>query len=296
MLKLSGFADEISPDLDQQIATCKKLGITHFELRGVDGKNVLAFDDAMRRAVKAKLDAAGLGVVSIGSPCGKQPIDKPRDFLLDQFKTARDAAAFFGAPFIRVFSFYPEGGEGKGPVEPIRDRVIDLLHAQCELLAGSDIVMVHENEKGIYGDIGPRCVDLMTSINHPRLRTAFDFANFIQSGQDPLETWPVLRPYTVHIHIKDAIRGTGEVVPAGKGDGKIAEIIKDAYANGYRGFLSLEPHLKLAAHSHGETGPELFETAVSALRDVCKQVGVPLASQTTIRDPAHEVVTRPMRS
>lgn len=278
MLKLSGFADEIAPELDQQIATCKKAGVTHFELRGVAGKNVLQFDDAMRREVKSKLDAAGIGVISIGSPCGKQPIDKPRDFILDQFKTAVDAAVFFKSPFIRVFSFYPEGGEGKGAIEPIRERVIDLLRAQIELLKGTDVVMVHENEKGIYGDIGPRCVDLMKTIESPKLRTAFDFANFVQSGQDPLETWPALKPYTAHIHIKDAVWGTGKVVPAGQGDGKIAEIIKDAYASGYRGFLSLEPHLKVAAHSHGETGPELFETAVKALRDVCKQVGVPLAS------------------
>ena len=278
MLKLSGFADEISPDLDQQIATCKMTGITHFELRGVDGKNVLAFDAALKRDVKSKLDDAGLGVISIGSPCGKKPIDTPRNELLDQFKTAVEMAVHFESPFIRVFSFYPEGGEGKGPIEPIRDRVIDLLRAQCDLLTGTSVVMVHENEKGIFGDIGSRCIDLMTTINHPKLKTAFDFANFIQSGQDPLECWPALKPFTAHIHIKDALKSTGKVVPAGQGDGQIGAIVKDAYASGYRGFLSLEPHLKVAAHSHGETGPELFATAVNALRDVCKSVGVPLAS------------------
>lgn len=277
-LKLSGFADEISPDLDEQIATCKRLGVTHFELRGVSNTNVLKFDVDLQREVVSKLAANGMGVISIGSPCGKMPIDTPRQQLLDQFKTALERAVTFNAPFIRVFSFYPEGGEGKGPVEPLRDRVIDLLRAQCEILAGTNVTMVHENEKGIYGDIGPRCVDLMTTINHPKLRTAFDFANFVQCGQDPLATWPALKPYTVHIHVKDAVMGSGQVVPAGEGDGKIAEIVKDAYASGYRGFLSLEPHLKVAAHSHGETGPELFGTAVNALRDVCRTIGVPLAS------------------
>ena len=278
MLKLSGFADEIGPDLDDQIATCRATGITHVELRGVAGKNVLAFDDAMRRDVKTRLDAAGLGVVSIASPCGKQPIDRPRGELLDQFKRARDAAVFFGAPLIRVFSFYPEGGEGNGPIEPIGDRVVDLLGAQCELLAGTDVVMVHENEKGIYGDVGSRCAELMRRVDLPRLRTAFDFANFVQCGQDPLDAWPALKPFTVHVHIKDATRGTGDIVPAGAGDGRIAEIVADAYASGYRGFLSLEPHLAHAGHSHGESGPVLFTMAVHALRDVCKSISVPLAS------------------
>jgi sugar phosphate isomerase/epimerase len=277
-LKLSGFADEIGPDLDDQIATCKKTGVTHFELRGVAGKNVLAFDDALQRDIKSKMTDAGLAVISIGSPCGKMPIDTPRRQLLDQFKVARDRAIFFESPLIRVFSFYPEGGEGKGPIEPVRDRAIDLLRAQAEMLIGTDVTMVHENERGIYGDIGPRCVELMKAVDHPKLKTAFDFANFVQAGQDPLETWPALKPYTAHIHIKDAIKGSGQVVPAGKGDGKIAEILKDAYASGYRGFLSLEPHLKVAGHSHGETGPELFELAVKSLRDVCRSIDVPLAS------------------
>jgi hypothetical protein len=33
MLKLSAFADEISPDLDEQIRVCRELSITHVELR-----------------------------------------------------------------------------------------------------------------------------------------------------------------------------------------------------------------------------------------------------------------------
>jgi 3-dehydroshikimate dehydratase len=278
MLRLSGFADEISPELDQQIATCKQTGVTHFELRGVAGKNVLDFDASLRNEIKTKLAANGMGVVSIGSPIGKVAIDLPWQQHMDRFKIAVDAAEFFGAPFIRVFSYYPTGGEGKGPIEPHRDEVLRRFRDKLDYIANRNVTLVHENEKGIYGDIGPRCVDLMTTINHPKLRTAFDFANFVQCGQDPLATWPALKPFTTHIHIKDAIAGSGQVVPAGKGSGKIAEILKDAYASGYRGFLSLEPHLKVAGHSYGETGPELFVVAVNALREVCKSINVPLAT------------------
>jgi 3-dehydroshikimate dehydratase len=278
MLKLSGFTDEIAPDIDSQIYTAKQLGLTHFELRSVDGVNVLKFSAEQRKAIRTKLDAAGLGTISIGSPCGKMPVDTPKEQLMDMFKVAMDMADFFGAPLIRVFSFYPPGGEGKGPIEPHRNAIIDLLASQARLLENTKLTMVHENEKGIFGDIGPRCVDLMQSINHPKLRTAFDFANFVQCGQDPLAIWPQLKPFTVHIHIKDAMAGSGQVVPAGEGDGKIAEILKDAWDGGYTGFLSLEPHLKVAGHSHGETGPELFAKAVVALRDVCKRINVPLAS------------------
>jgi len=278
MLKLSGFADEIDPSIDAQIYTARQLGLTHFELRSVDGVNVLKFTGEQRKTIRAKLDAAGLGTISIGSPCGKMPIDTPKAILLEQFKVAVDMAQFFAAPLIRVFSFYPPGGEGKGPIEPHRSAILDVLADQARLLENTSITMVHENEKGIYGDIGSRCVDLMKSVNHPKLRTAFDFANFVQCGQDPLAIWPLLKPYTVHIHVKDAIAASGKIVPAGEGDGKIPEILKDAFESGYAGFLSLEPHLKVAGHSHGESGPELFAKAVVALRDVCKAINVPLAS------------------
>jgi sugar phosphate isomerase/epimerase len=117
----------------------------------------------------------------------------------------------------------------------------------------------------------------MKSVDSPKLRCAFDFANFVQCGENPADNWPLLKPYTAHIHIKDARAKDGHVVPAGQGDGQIAPILKDAYASGYRGFVSLEPHLKVAGHSHGETGPELFKVAADALKELCKRIEVPLA-------------------
>lgn len=277
MLKISAFADEIGPNIDDQIRVCKANHVTHFELRGVAGKNVLDFDDALKSEVRQKLRDNGMGVISIGSPIGKVAVDKPFSEHLDRFKIAVEMAEFFESPFIRVFSYYPAGGEGKGSVEGLRDEVIDRFRKKVEYIGNRNITLVHENEKGIYGDIGSRCLMLMQQVNSPKLRTAFDFANFVQCGEDPLNAWPGLKPYTAHIHIKDAVKGTGKVVPAGQGDGQLEPILRDAYASGYRGFLSLEPHLKVAGHSHGETGADLFKVAADALKAVCSKAGVPLA-------------------
>jgi sugar phosphate isomerase/epimerase len=241
------------------------------------------FDDRLRAEIKTKLADNGLGVVSIGSPIGKVAIDKPWSEHFDRFKRAVEIAQFFNAPFIRLFSYYPPGGEGKGPLDPIRDEVIDRFRQKVEFLESIHVTLVHENEKGIFGDIGRRCLDLMQSVNHPKLRCAFDFANFVQCGEDPLANWPLLKPYTAHIHIKDAKRAPGggqedaKVVPAGQGDGHIPEILKDAWDAEYDGFVSLEPHLKVAGHSHGETGPDLFKVAADALKDICRRQGIPLA-------------------
>jgi sugar phosphate isomerase/epimerase len=273
MLKLAGFADEVSPELSKQVAAFKELGITHFELRGVAGKNVLDFDQSLSAQVKATLADNGLAVACIGSPVGKVKIDEPFEPHFDRFKIAVDSAHYFGAGLIRVFSYYPPDGKD---IKPFRDEVIRRFQAKVDYLSGSPVILVHENERHIFGEGVANCVDLMKSIDSPKLRTAFDFANFVQAGEDPMNNWPKLKPYTVHIHIKDA-RADGSVVPAGEGVGKLAPILKDAYTSGYRGFLSLEPHLAAHGQFSGFSGPDLFATATKALRKICQENGVPLA-------------------
>src|SRR5205807_1685174 len=130
MLKLSAFADEISPDLDEQIRVCKELAITHVELRGVNKINVLDFDKTLRAEIKTKLAAAGLGVVCIGSPIGKVKIDDSWAEHLERFKIAVDAAEYFEAPYIRLFSYYPP--EKDGDIRVHRDEVMKRMGAKVE--------------------------------------------------------------------------------------------------------------------------------------------------------------------
>ncbi len=276
-LPLGGFADEISPQLDDQIKTFKDLGLTHFELRGVYGKNVMDFDKTLRAEIKQKLADNGLAVVSIGSPIGKVKISDDFNAHFERFKIAVDAAEYFGAPFVRVFSYYPAEGESHEElITNYRNEVIRRFQQKVEYLKNSNVVLVHENEGKIYGEKGRECVELMKGVDSPKLRTAFDFANFVQAGERPINNWPGLKPSTVHIHIKDAKLDGGKVVPAGQGDGDIETILRDAYASGYRGFLSLEPHLAAHGQFSGFSGPDLFKSAVDALRELAQRIGVPL--------------------
>lgn len=276
MLRLAGFADEISPNLDEQIAVCKQNGVTHVELRSVYGKNVLDFDKSLRQEIKTKLADNGMGVVGIGSPIGKVKITDPWAEHAERFKIAVDAAEFFGAPFLRIFSYYPPEG---GDILQHRDEVLRRTQAKVDYVKNRNVVLVHENESRIYGEKGAQCLDLMKTINSPKLRSAFDFANFVVAKEDPAKNWPLLKPYTVHIHVKDARMSDGKVVPAGQGDGQLGPILVDAYRGGYRGYLSLEPHLAAAGQFSGFSGPKLFTTAVDALKVLCKANQIPLAGQ-----------------
>ena len=274
-LKLSAFADEISPEPDEQIRVCRECAVTHMELRNVRGVNVLDFDAGLRAEIHAKLRDAGMGVVSIGSPIGKVKITDPWGPHFERFKIAVDAAESFGAPFVRIFSYYPP--EPGGDMQIHRDEVLRRMNAKVEYLGDRPITLLHENEKGIFGDRGGSCFDLIVSVNSAKLRCAFDFANFIQVGEQPLSNWRRLRPYTAHIHVKDAKLKDGKIVPAGEGDGDIGRIVADAYQGGYRGFLTLEPHLAADQQFSGFSGPGLFKLAADALKALCTDAGIPLA-------------------
>jgi 3-dehydroshikimate dehydratase len=275
MLKLSAFADEISPKLSEQIRVCRENGISHFELRSVDQVNVLNFTPEQRKEIRAQITDSGLGVICIGSPIGKVRISDSWPEHFERFKIAVETAEFFSAPFIRLFSYYPptDGAD----VHQFRDEVMKRMAAKVEYVKDRPVTLLHENERGIFGDHGRFCMDLMKTINSPKLRNAFDFANLVQIGDRPLENWPSLKPYTVHIHIKDAMLAGGKVVPPGQGDGQLEPILVDAYRSGYRGFLSMEPHLAAAEQFSGFSGPNLFKVAVDALKEICARNEIPIA-------------------
>jgi len=154
--------------------------------------------------------------------------------------------------------------------------VMRRMQAMVDMAAAAGVTMLHENEKGIYGERPDRCLDLHQTVTGKHFGATFDPANFVQAGVKPFDdAYPLLKPYIAYFHIKDAILSGGRVVPAGEGDGQVRELMAAAQEAGYDGFLSLEPHLKVAGHSTGFTGPELFGTAVKALRAILDDLGVP---------------------
>src|SRR5437016_4850313 len=107
MIRLSAFADEISADLDEQIAAIQSENIHFIDLRGVWNTNVLDLTDQQVSEIKQRLGAQGIGVSAIASPIGKIPIDAPFGEHLQLFERAIVLAQCFKTPFIRIFSFYP---------------------------------------------------------------------------------------------------------------------------------------------------------------------------------------------
>lgn len=262
MWTLSGFADEIDPDLATQCRVLNELGIGFLELRSAWGVNVLDLSDEQVADVRRILGEHDLRVSSIGSPIGKINIEDDFDAHLVRMDRAVWVARELGAPFIRVFSFFltPE----QVPADH-RDEVVRRMAALADRALVGGVVLLHENEKEIFGDVPSRVHDLVTAVDSPALRLAWDAANYVQCGVVPFpEAYELLRPYTDYVQIKDAVLATGAVVPAGEGDGRIRETVRALAADGFDGFFSMEPHLAAAHHLGGFSGPDNFIRATKA--------------------------------
>lgn len=271
---LTGFADEISPDPAEQLATLAAESITHLELRSAYGTNVADFSDTQLARFKAALDDAGVSVSAIGSPIGKINVRDAFPPELDRMRRIADVADAVGTRIVRVFSFFMPAGERP---EIHRSRVIDQMAALAAVAAERGLVLAHENEKLIYGDVPRRCADIITSVGSPALRATFDAANFVQCGVRPhSDGYDLLRPYLIYVQIKDAIAATGEVVPAGQGDGQVRETLSALVESGFDGYLSLEPHLAEGGRFGGFSGPAEFRRAARALKDLLAEMGAVL--------------------
>ncbi len=277
---LSGFADEIAPDLKTQIEVLNRLDIHWLEMRGVNGKNVSDYTPEEMREIGKQLGSGGIRVSSIGSPIGKINICDGFDEHFEKFKNTVELAKVLETEYIRIFSFFMP--EGEKP-EKYRDEVLGRMSRFVKYAERMGITLLHENEKGIYGDTAPRCLDILESIGSERLRAVFDPANFVQCGQKTYpEAYEMLKPYISYMHVKDS-KKDGEVVPSGMGDGCVREIYKALARDGYCGFASLEPHLtnfvgfsELEASGHLESLPEggekCFTAAAEAIRKIIAEL------------------------
>lgn len=238
----SAFADEASPDIAEQIAACKANGIDYIELRNVNGKNISNLTVEEAKALKAQLDEGGIKVSSIGSHYGKIQITDDFAPHFEAFKNTVEVAKVLEAKYIRMFSFYFTEGQDYAQY---KDEVLARIKAMAEYSYERGVLCCHENERGIYGDIPTRCLEIHKSLGE-KLGCIFDPANYLLCGVDTEKDYPLLEKYVTYFHIKDAIAESKTIVPAGEGDGGIEAILRRADAlEDFVCFLSVEPHLKV---------------------------------------------------
>ena len=270
---LSGFADEISNDPHVQLPVLLGLGAKHVEVLSAWGINVAELSEEETSRFASMLDEHGVAVSAIGSPVGKSSLDDPLDNEVARLDRVMDIAERLGTGYVRIFSFFVPDGSSH---DALRAEVMDRMSTLAQHAERRGIVLLHENEKGIYGDIPKRGHDLVTTVNSPALRLTWDSANFVQLGVKPFtDGYELLAPYVDYLQIKDALFADRSVVPAGEGDGELRETLAAFARDGFEGFASLEPHLP--SDTDGFPGAFAFGRATRALRRLTDEIGIELS-------------------
>lgn len=242
-IEISGFSDEIASDFQTQLKTVNELGMSYISLRGINDKNIGDYSvEMIKKDVLPRLKQWDIGVSSIGSPIGKIYINDEDAFKkqLTMLKTLCEISQLLNCQYIRIFSFYIPKEDN---FDAYKEVVISKLKEFAKIAEQYNIILLHENEKDIFGDIARRCKLILDEVNSPYFKAIFDFANFVQCGEDTQDCYDLLSDDIAYIHIKDAVYKDNFNVLCGTGDGQIESILNQFFESGYQGFLTLEPHL-----------------------------------------------------
>src|SRR3954454_2840932 len=266
---ISACSDEISTDLAVALDVLKREEIQYVDLRRVGGKdsdcNVVEVTDDQAAELHKMILRRGFTVTALSTPIGKTPITDDFAFEEARFARALELAQRFGAPFIRVFSFYVAEENAAASW----DEAVRRLGHLCEMARPYGITLAHENEEGGFCAWRPsECLALHQALPD-NFRAVFEPCSFVVVGYDALsEALPLLRPYTAYVHVRDTRRGTTEYSVVGEGDVRWRQILADLQAHDFQGYVTLEPHLTW--QNYGEVTDtartEYFHRAAQALR------------------------------
>lgn len=281
-IRLCAFSDEAASDILGQINALKGNGIYLTELRSVSGKNVSTFTKAENKEYYKMFSDNGIGVYSIGSPLGKVDIDTDFNKYLDVVKRVCETANDFKADKIRVFSFFNAYDK--------KNKVFDYLNKMVEVAKEYNVTLCHENEKEIFGDVAERVCMIMDNVKG--MKFVYDPANYVQVNEPAQKTLDMCHKNSEYFHIKDVIHSTGEVVPAGYGDGDVnslvARIEKDTV-------LTIEPHLavfdayksidntEMKHKFHFENNLSAFAAAAEAIKIILTNNGYELKGDKYVK-------------
>lgn len=266
-MKISIITDEISADIETAIELGTDWGIHDFELRGFGTQRVPLFSDFQKQRVRELLEEYGARVVAISPGLFKIPYpSKKREHfplqVIDSnlYKKWRDARSLvdyhmqellpisfeyareIGAEKIIVFSY--ERGSTSSDIMP--DEILESLHSAAEQAEACGLQLVIEVEDQFWADTGQHAADIVRKINMPALGVNWDPGNAIAAGDLPYpDGYLAVKDYIRHVHFKDVTRTTqGGYRYSVNGEINWNGQIQSLMADGYRGFISVEPHMQ----------------------------------------------------
>jgi sugar phosphate isomerase/epimerase len=271
-LRPAAITDEISQDFEHALDVLLEYGVRDAELRGLWGTNILDLTPEQQERARRALDERGIRVCSIASPLFKSKLPAAAqgptpDAPGPRLERAIDLAEYFHTKLIRVFSFWREGEL----TEAVFQRIVAGLRPAVERAEEAGVVLGLENEHACFLGTGEEAARALREIDSPAFRAVWDPGNAYFAGEAPFPAgYAAVRPYVVHVHVKDAARGADgkprwTVVGEGEIDypGQISALVAD----GYEGVLSLETHYKPEGGTAEQGSRRCLEGLLRLMRD-----------------------------
>jgi sugar phosphate isomerase/epimerase len=251
-MQCTGFADEVSVDVDQQISILQALGWPGIEMRLVGkGRHFDDVTDAEFEVIREKLDRAGIRIVGYGSQIANWARKISGSFDVDVAELTRIMPRMqqTGTKIVRIMS-YPNNGWAE---RDWRTEVVRRLRELARMAEGNGIVLGLENCDGWAGKGSEATLACLADVGSPALKLIFDTGNPVTYGQDAWAYYQAVREHIIHVHIKDYVKdpatpGGYRAVFPGHGDGRVRDIVADLKRTGYAGWYSMEPHIVSVVH------------------------------------------------
>lgn len=262
-LRLGGFADEAADGIAGQIEATKALGWSMIEARAIDGVNIHDLDEAAFERCAAALETAGVGVSCLGSTIANWGRDVGEDFgaTLRTVDRAIRRMRRLRVRLVRVMSYaILRDAGGRALADQRESERFARLREICGRFLGAGMTPVHENCFNYGGMSWEHTLRLLEEV--PGLKLVYDTGNpgltsdfrkpFPYPNQDSWEAWDHLKAHVVHIHLKDGSRdpvsGGERYFFPGEGECQVERVLADLLGSGYRGGLSIEPHMAVVFH------------------------------------------------
>lgn len=240
--KLGVITDEVTQDIFEAAAFCKKHGLECMEVRSINNRSPFDYTDEDVEQIIAAAKQYDLEVTAISSPTFKCEYNDEEAIKANVagFEKCAIIANKIGAKYIRGFDFWNKNV----PVE-VRATMYGDIIALCEKY---DVYCALESDPAIHSSTPHKLAELLAAINNPRIKALFDPGNEIWvTAQTSEDAYDKLAPCgIVNMHVKDGINTNGNTVAVmpGTGVADFVGIFKKLIRDGYAGGVMLETHYR----------------------------------------------------
>jgi len=241
---LSIVTDEISYDPATAVSLAREWGLRNYELRRVFLKRVPYLEEEGHQALEGILRGYGdIRIVSVSPGLYKCPPShwefawEAGAKLEESFQLCRRLKC----PQLGVFG---AGRTGQESFQQVADHFGTV--ARRAEAAGIDVAI--EVEGGTWASSGAEAAAICKAVGSARLGINWDVSNARSSGERALpEGYAAVKPYLKHLHLKDSAATPGggrQVCVLGAGDVGWPAVFGRLAADGFKGAMSVETHLK----------------------------------------------------